>query len=243
VKEGDASMRRYIKNVILTILFLFLITSTALLAYLHFFASDDRNLSGTWTAKLDMTTQAAVTALDWLQDIEAVSISLEDVEEYMQDLTIEVNLSMEQTARCEGTFYCNILPESYDACNQAAYEAFAAAFEELLAERLCMAGYTGSIDKENIEALVTETFGMPTVSYLMSCGPKLLPPLEDLQAQYDGSGTYQTAEGILTRQFEDEETVVTKTERYIRKDSDLILFDEMGSAHSTVIYTLQSSSS
>ncbi|MBD5469780.1 MAG: hypothetical protein HDR19_01310 [Lachnospiraceae bacterium] len=232
-------MRKILKNSILIGLFLFLITFTALLSYLHFFASDDKDLSGNWTAKLDMTKQSAVTALSWLQDIDAVSISLEDMEGYMQGLTIEVNLTLEQTGNSEGTFHSNILPESYDACNQAAYEAFAAAFEELLTERLLMAGYTGNTDKETIEALVTETFGMSTVSYLKSCGPNLLPPLEDLQAQYDGSGAYKTAEGILTRQFDDGQTVTAKTEYYIRKDSNLILYEESDSGHSPVIYTLQ----
>lgn len=135
-------MRKNLKNILLTILFLCLITSTALLTYLQFFAPNDKDLSGNWTAKLDMTKQSAVTALDWLQDIEAVSISLEDMENYMHGLTIEVNLTFEQTANSEGTFRCNVLPESYDACNQAAYEAFATAFQDLLVERLRMAGYT-----------------------------------------------------------------------------------------------------
>ncbi|MDE7267907.1 MAG: hypothetical protein K2N89_10625 [Lachnospiraceae bacterium] len=232
-------MRKILKNSVLSGLFLFLITFTALLTYLHFFASDDKDLSGNWTAKLDMTKQSAVTALSWLQDIEAVSISLEEMEDYMQNLTIEVNLTLEQTGNSEGTFHCNILPESYDACNQAAYEAFAAAFEDLLTERLRMAGYTGETDKETIEALVTETFGMSTVSYLKSCGAQLLPSLEDLQAQYDGSGIYKTAEDILTRQFDDGQAVTTKTEYYIRKDSSLILYEERDSGYSSVIYTLQ----
>lgn len=232
-------MRKILKNSVLIGLFLFLITFTALLIYLHFFASDDKDLSGNWTAKLDMTKQSAVTALSWLQDIEAVSISLEDMEEYMQGLTIEVNLTLEQTGNSEGTFHSNILPESYDACNQAAYEAFAAAFRDLLTERLLMAGYTGNTDKEAIEALVTETFGMSTVSYLKSCAPQLLPSLEDLQAQYDGSGAYKTAEGILTRQFDDGQTATAKTEYYIRKDSNLILYEESDSSLSPVIYTLQ----
>lgn len=232
-------MRKILKNIVLIGLFLFLITFTALLTYLHFFASNDKDLSGNWTAKLDMTKQSAVTALSWLQDIEAVSISLEDMEGYMQRLTIEVNLTLEQTANSEGTFHCNILPESYEACNEAAYEAFAVAFEKLLIERLRMAGYTGNTDKENIEELVTETFGMSTVSYLKSCGPRLLPSLEDLQAQYDGSGTYKTAEGILTRQFDDGQAVTTKTEYYIRKDSRLVLSEENDSAHSSVMYILQ----
>lgn len=242
-------MKKTIKNVILILLILTLSVSTAFLTYLHFFASSDGALSGEWTASLDMTEQAAVTALDWLQDIEAVSISLEDMESYMQDLTIQVNLTFEQTARSEGTFHCNVLPESYDACNQAAYEAFAAAFRELLAERLRMAGYTDGADMEDIEALVTETFGMSTVSYLMSCGPKLLPSLEELQGQYDGSGTFEAVEGILTRQFDAGHPVTTKSERYIRKDSNLILSEEINSVssgffseHYPVLYTLKQTS-
>ncbi|MDE7239806.1 MAG: hypothetical protein K2N41_08860, partial [Lachnospiraceae bacterium] len=180
-------MKKIIKNAVVVLLILTLSASTAFLTYLHFFASEDEELSGEWIAELDMTDRAAVTAINWLQDIEAVSISLEDMESYMQDLTIRINLTLEQTAPSEGTFRCYVLPESYDDCNQAAYEAFAMAFQALLTERLLMAGYTGSTDHETLEALVTETFGMSTVSYLMSCGPALLPSLEELQAQYDGS--------------------------------------------------------
>lgn len=233
-------MRRILKNVVLTILLLFSISSAALLAYLYFLVSGEKDLSGSWTAKLDMTEQAAVTALSWLQDIEGVTVSLEDMESYMQGLDVEINLTFKQTARSEGSFQCSVLPESYDVCNQAAYEAFATAFQELLTERLRMAGYTGSTDKEAVEALVAETFGMSTVSYLMSCGPGLLPSLEELQTQYDGSGTYKAAEGILTRQFEDGAT--TKTEGYIRKASSLVLSEEDGANPNPMIYTLQQSS-
>ncbi|MDE5907660.1 MAG: hypothetical protein K2H52_02760 [Lachnospiraceae bacterium] len=239
-------MKKIVKHTVFTLLLLTLSASTVLLTYLHFFAADDKDFSGEWIADLDMTEQIAVTALSWLQDIEGVSISLEDMETYMQDLTIQVNLTLEQTTYSEGTFHCNVLPESYDACNQAAYEAFAAAFQMLLAERLRMAGYTGDIDKEAIEALVIETFGMPTVSYLMSCGPALLPSLEELQNQYDGSGTYEAAEGILIRHFDAGWSVSTKAERYIWKDFSLILSEETDSAvlglssdHYPMLYTLK----
>ena len=216
-------MGRVIKNTILVLLILSLGLSTAFLAYLHFFKSDDRSLSGEWTAELDLTEQAAVTAFIWLQDIEAVSVSLEDVESYMQKLTVQIGLNLEATTDSEGAFHCGILSESYDVCEQAAYEAFAASFRELLAERLRMAGYTGGTDDEDLEALVTETFGMSTVSYLMTCGPALLPSLEDLQAQYDGNGTYEAAEGILIRRYDNG---TTKTEKYVRENSSLVLAEE-----------------
>lgn len=102
-------MKRTVKNIVLILLMLTLGVSTALLAYLHFSEPDDRNLSGEWTAELDMTEQAAVTALGWLQEIEAVSISLEDMEAYMQNLTVQVNLTMEQTDRtgeASAAMYC-----------------------------------------------------------------------------------------------------------------------------------------
>lgn len=239
-------MRKKIKIAVVVLLILTLSASTAFLTYLHFFASGDQDLSGEWIANLDMTEQAAVTALNWLNDIEAVSISLEEMEIYMKDLTIQVNLTLEQTARSEGNFRCDVLPESYDACNQAAYEAFAKAFQALLTERLVMAGYTGATDHETLEALVTETFGMSTIDYLMSCGPALLPPLEELQAMYDGSGVYETAEGVLTRQFDAGFPVSTMVERYLYKDADLILFAENGSVpgglfseHYPMVYTLK----
>lgn len=244
---GGIPMRRALKNTILILLILSLTVSTALLTYLYFFASEDRNLSGQWTARLDMSKQAAVTALGWLQDIEAVSISLEELEDYMQDLSVEVQLTMEQTARFEGTFRCSVLPESYDACRQAAYEAFAAAFRMLLTRRLCMAGYLGSTDSETIEALAAETFGMSTVSYLMNCGPALLPSLEELQDRYDGSGAYEASEGVLIRQFDGGSGAV-REERYIRKGITLILSEEnepvvsgASLGQNPLIYTLKQS--
>lgn len=239
-------MRKIMRFLVSAILLPVLILSTALLTYLHFFASNDKDLSGVWTARLDFTSQAAVTALSWLQEIQAVSVSLRDVESQMQGLTIEINLSLTQRAHSEGTFQCTILPESYAACNQAAYEAFAAVFREQVAERLLMAGYAGDTDEEAVEALVMETFGMSTVSYLMSCGPNLLPSMEELQTLYDGSGAYQAADGILTRQFEDGQSVRTKAEHYIHKDASLILTGESADdadgtfvGHYPVIYTLQ----
>lgn len=223
-------MRKIIKNVILILLFLTLSVSTAYLAYLQFFSSAGEELSGEWTAELDMTKQAAATAALWLRDIEAVSVSLEDMENYMQDLTVQVNLILEPTAEKEGAFYCHVQPESYDACRQTAYEAFAAAFRDLLTQRLRMAGYTGSTEKEAVESLVTETFGMSTTSYLMSYGPELLPALEDLQIQYDGRGSYTAADGILTRWFDGGRPVATSVEHYIREESCLILSEDADTA-------------
>lgn len=239
-------MRKMIKNAIVTFLLLALGTSTAFLIYLHFFALDDSDFSGEWTTDLDMTQQAVVTALDWLQDIEGVSFSLGEMESYMQDLTVQVDLTMEQTSRLGGTFRCNIQPESYDACYQAAYEAFARGFLELLGERLRMADYPGDTGQEAVEDLVKETFGMSTVSYLMSYGPVLLPSLEDLQAQYDGNGTYEIAGETLIRQFDFAGMSDTRTERCIRKEDALILLEEPGSGSSgtffyddLTIYTLK----
>ena len=220
-------MGKVIKNTILFVLILSLSISTAYLAYLHFFKSGGRSLSGEWTAELDLTEQAAVTAFVWLQDIEAVSVSFQEVESCMQKLTIQVGLNLEAATDFEGAFRCGILPESYDICEQAAYEAFAESFRELLTERLRLAGYTGGTDKEDLEALVTETFGMPTVSYLMTFGPALLPSLEDLQAQYDGSGTYEAAEGILTWRYENG---TIRTENYVWEDFNLVLMGEEDSA-------------
>lgn len=218
-------MKKNVKSVICILLLITLSISTAFLAYLQFFARNDRNLSGEWVAELDMTDRAAVAALGWLQDVEGVSVSLEDVEAHVRDLKVRVYLMLEQTARSRGTFRCGVLPESYEACRQAAYEAFAAVFREVLAERLRMVDYGGGTDEDAIEALVVETFGMSTVSYLMSCGPELLPSLEELQAQCDGSGTYETAEGILSVQGMEDigGTDAMKEARYIRQGDSLIL--------------------
>lgn len=239
-------MKKTTKNVICILLLITLSVSTAFLAYLQFFARKDRNLSGEWTAELDVTERAAVAALGWLQDVEGVSVSLEDVEAHVQHLKVQVHLTMEQTARSQGTFRCGVLPESYEVCRQAAYEAFAAVFREILAERLRMAGYEGGMDEEAIEALVVEAFGMSTVSYLTSCGPELLPPLKELQAQLDGSGTYETVEGILVRQFDTGGAAAAREVHYVRQGDSLILSEVSGAdpagsswVRYPVVFTLQ----
>lgn len=216
-------MGKIMKNAVCLFVILLLMFSTALLAYLHFFAGKDQDLSGEWAAQLAMREQAAVTALDWLQEIEGVSVSLEDMMSSMQNLTVQVSLTMEQTGRGAGTFHCAIQADSYEACRQAAYEAFAEAFRALLGERLHMAGYEGGTDQEAVEALVAESFGMSTVSYLMAYGPALLPSLEELQEQYEGSGTYEADGDSLIRRFEADGVVITREEHYIRKDACLIL--------------------
>lgn len=239
-------MKNTVKNIVVILLILTLGASTALFAYLHFSRSDDNDLSGEWVAGLDVSGQAAVTALGWIQEIEAVSVSLEDMQSRMAGLTVQVKMTLEQTGRAGGTFRCTVLPESYASCRQEAYEAFAAVFRELLAERLRMAGYSGGTDTESVEALVTETFGMSTVAYLMTCGPALLPPLEELQARYDGGGAYEAEDGVLTRRYEGGGTGAVRAERYIRQGPGLVLTGEVettapGEAVSRdypVVYTL-----
>ena len=231
-------MRKYVKYSMIILLLLSVGIAAVCVVYLFLFAPGDSDLSGEWIAELEMTGQAAAMAYGWLKDMEGVSVSLEDVEAHMQDLTVRVNLTMEQTKGPEGIFRCIVLPESYEACNQAAYEAFAVVFRELAAERLRMAGYEGSTEQEAVEALIAETFGMSAVSYLMTCGPALLPSLEMLQAQYNGSGTYETMEGVLIRQFEAEGSEVIREERYIREDSQLVLVEERGAAASGCQYPL-----
>ncbi|MCM1534814.1 MAG: hypothetical protein NC126_02690 [Clostridium sp.] len=244
-RKKGAPVTKIIRNATVTSIFLISGFLIILLAYSHFFIAGGRNFSGEWTANLDMTQQAAVNALDWLQEIEGVSVSLEDLALSMQELTVQVKLDMEQTVRFKGTFQCHILPESYEACNQAAYEAFAMSFRELLGERLRMSGYEGDIGQEAVEALVEEAFGMPTVSYLMTYGPALLPSLEELQARYDGSGTYEVTEDVFIRQFDADKETVSKEESYLRKEGNLVLTKQANSAaHGSfftqypVIYTL-----
>lgn len=90
-------MGKAIKSIIFTLLFLSLSAAIAFLAYLYFYRPGDRDLSGEWATELSMTQYAAAQAYGWLQDIEAVSISQEDVEDCMPELTVQVNLAFEQT--------------------------------------------------------------------------------------------------------------------------------------------------
>lgn len=221
--------KKAMRKTIIALVLLTLSISTVLLAYLYFFAGEDKKLAGEWTAELSMTEQAAGAAYGWLREIEAVSVSAEELEACMQGLSIQVELVMEQTSRSGGIFEGQVLPESYDACERAAYEAYAGVFRKLVAERLHMAGYTGSTEEDAVEALVQETFGMSTVEYLRSCAPALLPSREELRARYGGSGTYEITEGVLSREYDGGDPGSTRSERCIRQGADLILAGEDGS--------------
>lgn len=186
-------MKEYkiLKRILLFLLILTLSGASLFLVYIHFFAPEDRNcaeegvqpdgIPGQWFAELSMTDWAVEAALGWLQEIEDVSVTSEDLESRMKGLTVRIDLTPEQIGLLGGSLRWSVSSESYESCEQRAYEAFAGAFRELVAERLRMEGYTGSVDEDAIEALVEETFGMSTVSYLRSCGLSLLPSQEELQ--------------------------------------------------------------
>ncbi len=91
-------MRKILNFMVLAVLLPALLTATVLLTYLHFFAPGTR-ISGKWTASLDMTDQAAVTAIGWLQDIEGIDIegisaSMQEMENTVQDFTVEVTITL-----------------------------------------------------------------------------------------------------------------------------------------------------
>lgn len=221
------SMGRTVRGTLRCLLLLTVGAVCAFWAYVRFFA--EGGMAGEWTASLDMREQAAASAFFWLQDIEQASVSLEEVGASMPELTIQVNLTLRKTSRFGGNFQCDISPESYEACRQAAYEAFAGIFREIVAKRLNMAGYGEGVDAQSVEALAAEAFGMPTASYLMEKGPALLPALEEMQARYGGSGVYEAKDGILTRHFTEGQPDTVRTESYIRQGSSLVLSKAAGS--------------
>ena len=119
LRTGGGAMRKILNVVVLAVLLPALLIATVLLTYLHFFAPGDKNLSGKWTASLDMTDHAAVAAIGWLQDIEGIDIegiaaSMQEMENAVQDFTVEVTITFEETARSEGTFEACVIPESYE---------------------------------------------------------------------------------------------------------------------------------
>lgn len=256
-KTEKNAVKNAVKNTIVILLILSVGILAAILVHSRLQAQREANLSGEWSARLDMTEQAVVAAFGWLSDIEAVSVSPEDVAACMRNLTIQVNLTLEQTAPGQGTFRCEISPEAYDACRQAAYQALGEAFRAALAERLLMAGYAGSTDEAALGELAEEALGMPLFSYLMSCGPALMPSLEELQARYDGSGSYEAADGILARRFDaaaapsDAAGTDAVRERYMKRGAELVLYGreiseadgaaapESGSRSYPMVYTLR----
>ena len=88
--------------------------------------------------------------------------------------------------------------ESYNAAKQQAYTALENAFEDLLLIRAQTAGKDMATREEAAQS-IEDTIGMTCLEYLANYGPELLPPLEEIQGQYNGSGSWKAENGVLLR--------------------------------------------
>lgn len=152
------------------------------------------HLSGEWTRSVDVSDRIVANAENWLEDVEGVTVTVEDLKETFGSLTIEV---VERYVSDDaGYMVCQreVSKESYDACSLKAYEGMKKAFEGIIYTRLLAAGISTDEIEMDIQELYEEVIGMSMEEYLYQYGPVLVPSYEELSKEFTGAERKQVEE-------------------------------------------------
>ena len=176
------------------ILFLFVLILVLVAGGILFWwkSRPERKLPGGWHRTIDLAAEAGAAAKEWLMDAEGGRAI--DMKTYMGSVTVGVDL----TLAADGSWTCTVDENSYRMAEQQAYTALEQALEDLLLARAQEAGQemTG---REEAAQSIEDTIGMSCREYLRTYGPVLLPALEELRAEYEGSGDWKAESGVLLR--------------------------------------------
>lgn len=93
-------------------------------------------LNGVWVTKIDISEEVCTKAELWLEDVEGITVTSEELRQVMG--TLEVELLEEYVLDENGYAVCTkrISEESYERCKDKAYEGMTLAFEQVIARRL-----------------------------------------------------------------------------------------------------------
>lgn len=152
----------------------------------------ERKLPGHWQRNVDFTASGRMYAREWLMAAEGGADY--DPAAYIPELSVTVELVLGE----DGTWSGRVDEDSYNEAVQKAYRGLEDSFEDLLITRVQASGREMESREEAAQS-IAETIGMSCAEYLRTYGPKLLPDLEELQAQYNGSGSWSAEKGVLLR--------------------------------------------
>ncbi len=182
--EHDRPADREKRTLILLLSVILLLAAVSCVLGVRLYSREQASPVGNWQMRLDMTELVRMQADAWLHEAELGSQV--DVGNRLPQIQIAVSLKLDP----DGNWSRQVDAGSYEAAQKSARQALASSLRELVILRAAAAGRSVRNPKQ-AEALIADVIGMSGEQYLADYGPKLLPALEELQARYDGSGTWQ----------------------------------------------------
>lgn len=132
---------------------------------------------------VSIAEEASARALVWLNDIDDIELSFEDVKECMGEFNLEVKYTPTET---KGIYTVELMPDCYEYCESQAKIGLEKSYRLAVINRLQKVGYEGPCTDETVEKLMKTTFGITVADYLEQCEISLLPSFEELNAKYSG---------------------------------------------------------
>lgn len=192
-KKGSRLKRR---NTILTVLVIILILSLVGAILFGYFTNRDV-LKGKYIEKVDITNEVISNAAVWLSSLQDSEINTEKIDEYMDDIMVDIILDMNSSGMKNGTYSLKVDQSSYDKACDLAYECLANELKDFIAASLDKVSYDLEEENTSIDELINEALGMDIKQYLLECKVYLLPSYEDICSRYEASGNYSVDDGTL----------------------------------------------
>lgn len=205
--------RRRNQAIIILVLSLLLISGLIYELYNSLF-SNKLMLKGEWYRNMDMNAYVEDAIEDYLKTA-ALGEEIE-IEQYLDGLQIRTNLIISKDGIMEET----IDEESYEICKANAYNALAAAVDELVKKRMDMVNVTTSKD---LSTLSMQATGMNTTEYLKEYGPKLLPGLDELKESMEYTRSYESDSHIIKIDVTDDGETTQKECEYLISHGTLVI--------------------
>lgn len=159
---------------------------------MYFTLQPERKLYGEWSREISLGNTAAVKGRLWL---DAAGRGNEIPLDGLENMHLSIGLNLTK----DGNWAQSLDESVYAEQEEAARMVMAAALKKLI---LLRAGELGALDldEEDAEAAVVAATGHSTLDFLKEYGPSFLPSLEELGAEYNGSGTFTAEDGMLYRE-------------------------------------------
>jgi len=133
--------------------------------------------------EISLSEEVSAKAYVWLNQIDDMNISYEDLRQAIGDINLTVELT---PSGKKGIKNQQIVDGAYEQCLEKAYSGLANAYWQVVASRLTESGYDKPINQNTVEKLMKDTYGLSIVDYLKACEDlSLLPSKEDAMTKYN----------------------------------------------------------
>lgn len=171
--------------VILIILLIAALTVLGAKAYLQYRTLD--SIEGTHEEYVDITESVAAGAEEWLEDVEGVTVTVQDISECMGELKITVVTECTLDSYDNLTVTRQVDRTSYDECRDQAYAGVSEYYKNIIRQRLSAAGINA--ENADIDAITEEATGMDVEEFVEQSLPDLFPDYEALNEELTAGET------------------------------------------------------